>query len=446
MENKVIQGILHLCTPTFRQLLRPIKAGDNCTINGVHGSAQSLLTSFIYRELATPLIFISPSDEEAEDFFNDITFFIQDTSYVDLYLYKSTPYIDIINLGLGSVEATLNILYKLSKGNGKNLIVTTLKTLSKRLVPFNVVKQNVQKIELGDQIERDFLIEMLNDWGFRREYTVGNRGEMSIRGDIVDIFPPYRKSPVRLEVPFDVIESIREFDPLTQRSSTYMNELLLLPAQEIVIREQELEIAFSRIKERADALNIPRSKRDNIIDRIKNQADCLKDSLLPFFYDETSTIFDYVPDRTIFMYERPYELEDEFHRFWRKVETDYERVLHHKNIVARPEELFMSLPSLKEKLDSFSCVTFNDIESKGPSWNVVNLDITENSEFQKKEHQPFQNIIETIKDLQSSNFVILMSATSKEQSERIDFLLGSNEISTSLNQETLNRDKVNIII
>src|ERR687891_128223 len=85
------------------------------------------------------------------------------------------------------------------------------------------------RIGVGDRLERELLLEAFESAGYERADTVVEVGQWSVRGGIVDVFVPSHASPVRLEFFGDDVESIRHFDPSTQRSTETLDELLVLP-------------------------------------------------------------------------------------------------------------------------------------------------------------------------------------------------------------------------
>src|SRR5262249_45764056 len=111
------------------------------------------------------------------------------------------------------------------------ILVTTADALLLRVPPRASFAERLRYLVEGDAADIDALAAQLDDWGYRRVGLVEDRGDFSVRGGILDIFPPAHPQPLRIELAGDVIDSIREFDPVTQRSLDARPEFLILPVR-----------------------------------------------------------------------------------------------------------------------------------------------------------------------------------------------------------------------
>jgi transcription-repair coupling factor (superfamily II helicase) len=114
----------------------------------------------------------------------------------------------------------------------RGVYVASVHSVMQRVIPPNLLKDAIIKICTGMEIERDSLTAHLVDIGFEPSDIVINRGTFSLRGGIVDIFSPGEEAPVRLEYFGDTIDSIRSFDPETQRSVSHTGSSIIMPAKE----------------------------------------------------------------------------------------------------------------------------------------------------------------------------------------------------------------------
>jgi len=131
-------------------------------------------------------------------------------------------------------------LWKLCRGFNGILITPATSLLSRLLSPDDFLSRCI-RLEADSFFPRDFLISSLRSMGYVREDPVGSVGEFSFRGGIVDIFSPSGQYPVRIEFFGDEIETIREFDPATQRSINRLAECEIVPMREMVIREPDID-------------------------------------------------------------------------------------------------------------------------------------------------------------------------------------------------------------
>ncbi|MBI5874570.1 MAG: transcription-repair coupling factor [Deltaproteobacteria bacterium] len=206
---------------------------------------------------------------------------------------------------------------------------------------------------------------------------VEERGEMRIAGGIVDIFPPSYSAPVRIEFFGDEVEAIRTFDSATQRSKDAMSEALILPAREIIFSKDAKEMAISRIRHRAEEIELPRDARESISDRIRDGLVFAGiDFLLPLFYERTVTFFDYLPDDCLFILDNQNEIETAAKEFENEVLEGKTKVEQKRHFFVKPEEFYISFRELNSIFNQRSVVTLETSAGKGLElYTESNLDI-----------------------------------------------------------------------
>src|SRR4029453_11207124 len=108
--------------------------------------------------------------------------------------------------------------------------------------------------------DRDALARKLANMGYQNSPLVEDLGTFSVRGGLIDVFSPLYDKPVRLEFFGDTIESIRAFDPETQRTVDSLKEIILLPAREVIVSEETRVRAEAAARSVADRVNMPTTK------------------------------------------------------------------------------------------------------------------------------------------------------------------------------------------
>ena len=189
---------------------------------------------------------------------------------------------------------------------------------------------------------------------------VEERGEISVRGAIIDIFGPMHAMPLRVEFFADEIESIREFEPSTQRSTQVIDELTVLPAREAVMDAGQRSEARARVVERAQALGIEREAWVHL-------SDALRDAmvvpglapLLPYFHDGLDTIFDYLPVETLVTFVEPQSVAEELEAACSYIEKAATRLAREGRFFVEPEKLFLDIEETNLNIEKFSIVEIN---------------------------------------------------------------------------------------
>jgi transcription-repair coupling factor (superfamily II helicase) len=121
------------------------------------------------------------------------------------------------------------------------LVLVTVGALLQRVPAPEVVRGGMFRARAGERIDREALLECLARNGYRRSGTVVEPGEYAVRGGIIDVFPPGSDQPLRLDLFGDVLEAIRGFDPLTQRSRARVDQITLRPVSEVMLDPEAAE-------------------------------------------------------------------------------------------------------------------------------------------------------------------------------------------------------------
>jgi len=222
----------------FKDALDAVAAGaSRITVTGLWGSSRGLFVWALGRAGGAPTLVVCPTEKEADALFRDISYFEQrlgdgSSPPVRFPAYDILPY-DIMEPDPQVVAGRIRALKAVSEGSAR-LAVTSVKAVAGRLPEPAAVVGGVSSAYLlkGFEFDRDGLLARLDGTGYTRTAAVYEPGEYSVRGGILDVFPPDRDRPVRTEFFGDTIESIREFDTETQRSTAELEEVTIPPAKD----------------------------------------------------------------------------------------------------------------------------------------------------------------------------------------------------------------------
>ena len=184
---------------------------------------------------------------------------------------------------------TLSLLNATSK---KTIILTTVNALLQKILPPTYLENASFTAQKGSSFNLKAFQNYAESNGYHRVQTVREIGEYAIRGNIIDIYPGSSKAPYRFDLFGDEIETLKYFDPLTQRATENISEMSLLPASEIFLNDQT--IARFREKYR-EAFGMPQAQ-DRIYHGVsEGRKPNGVEHWLPFFYEEMHPLFDYLP-------------------------------------------------------------------------------------------------------------------------------------------------------
>ncbi len=190
------------------------------------------------------------------------------------------------------VSQRLAALSRLASGDA-TLLIVPITTLMVRLPPCQFMTANVMVLKPGDKYSLQTMRQALTDTGYHLVDQVYEHGEFAIRGSILDLFPSGAREPIRIELFDDEVESIRYFDPETQRSNEALPELSMLPAKEFPTDAKGLELFRQQYRRRFEVTSKAPESVYQMVSRGLMPAGI--ENYLPLFFDDTASLFDYLP-------------------------------------------------------------------------------------------------------------------------------------------------------
>jgi len=250
-----------------------------------------------------------------------------------------SPHPDIVSQRL----AALNQLPTLRRG----VVVVPVQTLMQRLPPLSYVVGGSFDLRKNQPLVLDAEKRRLESAGYRHVPQVLDPGDFAVRGGLLDVYPMGATQPFRIELLDDSIDTIRAFDPETQRSLDQMQAVLMLPGREVPLHEEALERAITMLRDRFDI----DTRRSALMQDLRaGMAPAGIEYYLPLFFAETATLFDYLSAQTLpLLCEEVLESADQF---WRNVGERYEQRRHDVERPALPpDELYLPPDALRQRLN-----------------------------------------------------------------------------------------------
>ena len=420
--------------PSISKLLTAIEDREGKIWSaGLKGSFKPFLTYLLKERFDRASVIITHNMAEAHVFLNDLRFFFGEKGSNEsaeqftclLYPPWDTLPFDILSPSSNIVCKRLEVLYSLLAGV-KPVIVTTVSALMQKVMPKDILENYVQHISTGLEIDRDILIEKIVEGGYTHVGLVDEWGDFSIRGGILDFFPPLFENPIRLEFLGDEIESIRQFDIISQCSLNTLNEISILPVREVILNGTTTDYAIKRIKERAGENNLPRTVRDEIIDEIRNSTTFQGiESFLPFFYPKLNTFFDYLSEDTILFVSERWETEKEGHEYGDEIEEGLLRIRKQGKFFSQVQELYLTPQEINSNLEIFQTVFLEEFDIEEPFENHIRF-YTEGNKDIREESIPLRSyegilgaLVEKIKLWLDDNYQIFLICHTYPQAERL---------------------------
>jgi transcription-repair coupling factor (superfamily II helicase) len=257
------------------------------------------------------------------------------------------------------VSTRLEALYRLPQFS-RGVILTSIATIMHRLPPQEFVTGHSFFLHVGDRLDIDALRERLARVGYHVVFQVMEPGEVAIRGGLVDIFPAGSTNPFRIDLFDDQVESIREFDPQTQRSGRHLTEIRLLPNREFPLTPESIQRFRQAFRARFEGDPQKSSLYRSISE---GNAPGGIEYYLPFFFERSNSFFDYLPKNTTLVLdvgatESVSGFENEIHIRYEDLRHNLERPL------LPPKELFLSVDEFLRKAAAHPRVTLAGLDTQ----------------------------------------------------------------------------------
>lgn len=314
--------------------------------------------------------------------------------------------------------STLSRIAQSQPGAKPLLVVTTGSSLIQRVPPKETMRAASFAMEVGGQVDEKALTDYLTVNGYVRASTVSERGDYSVRGGIIDVFPPNSPEPIRLDLFGDTLEQLKAFDPETQVSTRRLTSATLAPVSEILFSSETL--ALFREKYLAE-MGSPSGDTMYEAARAQIRRQGLE-NWLPLFHDHLDTLFDYVgPDALIGFghlsaeaaAERRAQAED-YHtaRLEAATEDRPARVLE-------PDALYLSPAELDRELETRGVARFQPT----PGHGELDLGARPGRDFGPERARPDVNVFESAaehaKALRDKGLTVVLAAWTTGSADRL---------------------------
>jgi len=307
-------------------------------------------------------LIVTPNVADAERLLHELSLFLDESDAARVKVFpdwETLPY-DSFSPHQDIISDRLRCLYNLSFREGTCVIVAA-QTLMQRLVPTQYLKQKSLNLQLNETLNRDSFCQTLVESGYQRVDTVFQHGEFAVRGALIDIYPMGSTHAYRLELFDDEVDSLREFDPETQRTITAVTEIELLPGRECPLDSE----GIARFKENwHHAFDVDVKACPVYQDVASGLAPAGVEYFSPLFFENTSTLVDYLPeDAVLYTFSG---FEQGFETYWREINNRFE---NRKGDLTRPildpEKVFTPVNEIFSQLKPLPRIDINSLQAQG---------------------------------------------------------------------------------
>ncbi len=432
----------------LRYLLEELKHSDpKVNVGGLVGAARSYLVSLLFSRMEKTLLVVCPEEKEAAAFARDLLLFLGEESVI---YYPPLDFRTIDMFALQKEEELIRLeVQARMQINPQTVVVTSVIALMQKVMPFAQFSKYLQIVSTGDILNREDFGGNLLSGGYKRVSLVEEAGEFSIRGNLIDVFPPTEKTPLRLEMSGDEIESIRRFDCASQRSVGTADAFVVSPASEVIITLQGLELATRNIKRRADDLSLSREIRNRLVDTLQNNlADSINPVFLPLFYEaydkngeapqnKLSSFFEYLPKNTLVFLDDPLAINQIAPGIEQNIDKLLFKAKNSGKFYLEKVSAYIDLASILAGLERFAQISLTALQLDEAGDNLSRTIVFETGQNLQREEPRAGEIKEdallrqtagNIKNWLSSDMLVVFLCPTPEDLHRMQHLLSSYDL------------------
>jgi transcription-repair coupling factor (superfamily II helicase) len=337
---------------SFPQLLTdtpwPGKAGTRTACGPFLGSSTALCIA----ELAAAqrlLVVLTEDTAQAQVLARELPFFLgESTELLQLPDWETLPY-DNFSPHQDIVSERLRTLHRLPN-QSRGVLLLPIPALMQRLPPRHYIEANSLQLRQGQSLDSAALRAALTKSGYRAVDTVYEHGEFAVRGSLMDIFPMGSGHPLRIDLLDDEVDSLRAFDPETQRTTERLESVELLPAREFPLEKSSINAFQQRWYARFD---VDHDLCPVFCELSDGRAPGGAEYYLPLFFSECELLLDYLPAEAALI-----TVGDHYGaatRFWDTATRRYEDYgVDPRRPLLSPAELFTPVEDLYQALGAFA--------------------------------------------------------------------------------------------
>lgn len=426
-------------------LLRLRESSSPPDIFGLHGTSTALMLSRAVETCKRTFCCLLSSDDQLEILAQDIAFF----STVRVLIhpsYEIPPYTPI-SPDPSTVCARLSTLYQLQENREPCIVLTSAEAVLRRVLPAKVLSDHCELVISGEETDREALIASLVAAGYQMSDMVRQEGDLSLRGGIVDVYPPSldpaQAGPLRLDFFGDILESIRLFDPISQRSRQELREAVLVPASDLLFpKTGQRGTLLSAVDAAADKQNWSSDEFRTIRERFATgQRFPGMEFMLPLLHggrEGLQTLFDFLPPETSLVIHDPLAVKQRMRLVRDRIHANHLEAIERHRAALPPDDLFLTETEWDDacRRNLAARISFlPDPDHFGPTLTLPVGDhslLAQEIELQRKKRGLMAPLADRIHLWQQERDRIILACRSIRQAEHLREMLGHYQLRTTL--------------
>ena len=322
---------------------------------GLARGSCALVLAALLREFDGPTLVLAADSKFAHQVREDLAFFLRADDGSETKRLMEYPAYDVAPFESISPHGSIlsrraRSLEALAAGR-RPIIVAPVEAVMNRIIARDVFLGGRQRVNVPDLYERDVLVGDLLAMGYRIVPLVEEVGEVAVRGDIIDIFAPAYEMPIRIEMFGDEVESVRLFDPTTQKSRAHLKNVVLHACSDVHLGEETADRFALRVKALADAQDIPKPRRDRLVDEVTHRiAFPGIEFFTPLLHERLDSLFTHFGGRGLVVTVEPAAVEARIDKFYDRVVARHTRAREAGKLSVEIQDLYLDRDELNASI------------------------------------------------------------------------------------------------
>ncbi len=394
-------------------------------------------------------LIVTYSEQKARELLEEYRFYDENVLYYpakDLLFYQADIHGNLL------VKQRMAVIQSLLEKDGVT-VITTLDGCMDRVPMLDTYREHILTIRRDSVMELTKLASALTGLGYERTYQVERGGQFSIRGNIIDIYELTQAEPCRVEFWGDEVDSIRSFDPQSQRSIENLEQITIYPASEFVMTEDQLQAGIKKLKKsmkkqyeifreqfRTEEAFRLKSSIEELAEQLQQVGTANgMDSYTRYFYPETCSALDYFDrEDTLVFLDEPNRLAEHGEGVWQEFTESMKGRIEKGYLLGEQTDVLFSLKETLGRLNRYRCVGLSALEPSRKQWEIRKTFFVHAQSVNSYQND-FGRLAQDLKKFKKMAYRVLLLAPSRIRAKRLSEDLREYELN-SFYSEDLDRE------
>ena len=425
--KRLIEPLLQL--ETYQELLSALdeKLSPILTV-GVSESQKNHLLYAVGAHKEKSFLVVTYNDMQAKKIYEDLQFFLKEGVYLfpskDLIFYSA----DVHSLDI--VHERFKVLRALLEGKVRAMVLS-IEALFDPMIPEEDFKSFILSLGIGQIIQMEDLGEKLITMGYERVPMVESRGQFSVRGGILDLFPLTEDTAYRIEFFDDEIDSIRELNTTSQRSDDKVKQLIIYPARELLYPKEWTPLVIEQMKQDLEKTMTAfgkkeHEKKERLRERIGEILEKLSQGIhidgieqfFKYFYHEPSTLLEYLPQEFLVALDEPLRIRERGGTLYQEFEESMKTRLEQGYILPKQAEILFEYAFILKSAKKLPLLLLQGLAQNSPDFKPKKI-VHFTTKTMHGFHNQIQFLMDDLKNWKEKKYDIVILAGTKGKAQRL---------------------------